>query len=210
MIRVPPHGATVLGLDVSHYQTGVDFTKAKASGHEFVFIKATEGLAHSDKSFLTHWRNAKAAGLIRGAYHFFHPKADPILQAQFFVSHISDYGAGDLPLVMDWETTDGAPGEYDSQAGLVFLTAVEKLTKRKPMIYTGPYFFNALPHVEKFAPYKLWLAQYGVSAPLVPRPWTNWNFWQRSDALKFQGYAGRVDENVFQGSKDELLAMTKV
>ena len=38
---------SVRGADLSHYQGGVDFAALEAQGLSFVFIKATEGSAHT-------------------------------------------------------------------------------------------------------------------------------------------------------------------
>ena len=60
------------GTDVSKYQTSVAWRDAKASGISFAFIKATEGGDRVDDNFAEHWRSAKAAGVPRGAYHFYY------------------------------------------------------------------------------------------------------------------------------------------
>ena len=67
------HGSyAVHGTDVSKYQTSVDWHDAKAAGISFAFIKATEGGDRVDDNFAEHWRSAKAAGVPRGAYHFYY------------------------------------------------------------------------------------------------------------------------------------------
>jgi len=68
-----------------------------------VFIKATEGTSLEDKSFASNWAGAQAAGLLRGAYHFYHPSVDPIEQADFFLSKVVTC---ELPPVLDVEATD--------------------------------------------------------------------------------------------------------
>ena len=55
-------GGQVLGVDVSSYQENVDFKKLKEQDVEFVYIKATEGSSHVDKSFAEKWEAAKDAG----------------------------------------------------------------------------------------------------------------------------------------------------
>ena len=60
------------GIDVSAYQTNVDYNKVKNAGYEFVIIRAGYGRVASqkDKEFETHYKNAKAAGLHVGAYWY--------------------------------------------------------------------------------------------------------------------------------------------
>ncbi len=70
------------GIDVSHYQGTIDWQKVAQAGIRFVFVKATQGITVVDPQFQTNWQEAKAAGLLRGAYHFFEPDDDPGQQAQ--------------------------------------------------------------------------------------------------------------------------------
>ena len=46
----------------------------------FVFMKATEGGDHADDTFPFNFDQAHRYGFIRGAYHFFSPKTDPLKQ----------------------------------------------------------------------------------------------------------------------------------
>src|SRR5512140_3609631 len=71
-IKVCPGPTTLEGVDVSHYDGTIDFAKVKQSGRVFAIMKATEGTSYVDATFATHWADAKAAGVVRGAYHFFH------------------------------------------------------------------------------------------------------------------------------------------
>ena len=54
--RYPVHG-----IDVSRFQTSVDWQTARANGVNFAFIKATEGGDMVDPMFDSHWRAAGAA-----------------------------------------------------------------------------------------------------------------------------------------------------
>src|SRR5262245_12494312 len=66
LARFPVHG-----IDVSHHQGAIDWAQVKASGQTFAFIKATEGADFRDKRFSENWRQARAEGLVTGAYHYF-------------------------------------------------------------------------------------------------------------------------------------------
>jgi hypothetical protein len=58
----------------------------------------------------------------------------------------------------------------------------------------------------------LWLANYKVSAPYLPKPWQKWTFWQWTEAGYGQDYGVNqyeeraVDLNYFNGSVEELAA----
>tara|TARA_B100000683_G_C12168523_1_gene423236 strand:+ start:363 stop:605 length:243 start_codon:yes stop_codon:yes gene_type:complete len=65
----------LFGIDVSHHQGAIDWAKVKAAGVHYCFMKSTEGSTFKDKRFDFNWNQAKAHGIIRGAYHFFRPNA---------------------------------------------------------------------------------------------------------------------------------------
>ena len=78
-------GYPVQGIDVSHYQGEIDWAKMKQQGMDFAYIKATEGSAHEDKRFDKNWKEAKAAGMLCGAYHFFSFESEGAKQAEHFI-----------------------------------------------------------------------------------------------------------------------------
>jgi GH25 family lysozyme M1 (1,4-beta-N-acetylmuramidase) len=63
---------TFKGIDVSQYQQNIDFKKVKASGVDFVIIRAGFGKYANQKDpyFERHYKAAKAAGLKVGAYWY--------------------------------------------------------------------------------------------------------------------------------------------
>lgn len=198
MNHVCASGPTVNGYDVSHYQPNLNIhAQMKQRGDAFCFIKATEGIGVVDHLYAAHYRAAKAQGMITGAYNFFHPAMDPIAQAKKMESVIGPLGAGDLGPVIDWEATDGTSVFKDREAGYAFLSEVGNATGKTPIVYTGPYFGQALSLDSRFLKFPLWVAHYGTKCPLVPGPWQHWTFWQFTDA-------GGLDLNIFNGSLEDL------
>lgn len=63
---------TKKGIDISYYQGAIDFEKVKASGIDFVIIRAGYGKYAKQKDvwFENFYKEAKAAGLDVGAYWF--------------------------------------------------------------------------------------------------------------------------------------------
>src|SRR3954453_12196349 len=59
------------GVDVSNHQGEIDWRPVAADDMSFAYIKATEGGDFIDDRFRPNWDGAAAAGLDRGAYHFF-------------------------------------------------------------------------------------------------------------------------------------------
>lgn len=202
MIRVPARGPTVKGLDISHYDETIDFHKVKSSGRDFCIAKATEYRA--DNTFNRNRAGAKNAGLLFSGYDFFHPSKDPKAQAELFLS-IARPEKGELPPVLDWESSDDVPSTVDRSRAIIWLETVEHACGKPPIIYGSPYFLQALKLTAQFKRYPLWIAHYGASAPLIPPPWDTWAFWQITDTGNVPGIpAADEDLDVFNGSLDEL------
>ncbi|WP_275428573.1 GH25 family lysozyme, partial [Enterobacter hormaechei] len=68
--RTPWH-YPVHGTDVSKYQSTIDWAAVRGNRISFVFIKATEGADRVDDRLADNWQAARAAGIPRGAYHFY-------------------------------------------------------------------------------------------------------------------------------------------
>ena len=101
-------GTTVKGIDVSYYQGTINWTRVKNDGVKYAFIRVSDGTGFHDSQFARNWREAKAAGVMRGAYQFFRSDEDPIAQADLLIAAVG--GAlkpGDLPPVIDVERKDG-------------------------------------------------------------------------------------------------------
>ena len=205
----------LLGIDASDFQGAVDWHAVKAAGRSFAFCKATEGVSFIAHSFSANWHGIKAAGLIRGAYHFGRPGSDPVAQAEFFWKTVSGagYGIGDLPLVLDLETTDGASPERINAWTEAFVGKLTILSGRKPMIYTGASFYSG-PNLGCL----LWLPSYfqaPITAlrnidPKLPPAWEHWTFWQHTDKMTVPGVHGPCDHSIFDGSLVDLQALAGI
>ncbi len=199
---------SVRGIDVSDYQSPLNWDKAMAEGIKFAFIKASEGLGWRGKKTAEHSRGARAAGVLVGAYHFFHFGMDALKQAENFAACIPP--GAELPPVVDVEWADGREfvNDADAESVLAMLEAVEKLTGRTPMIYTAASFFHGMSVPGAFKRFTPWIAHY-TAGPLVnvPDPWDRLVFWQNTDSLILPGYAGgKLDGNFFNGSLEDLRA----
>ncbi|MEH2365501.1 GH25 family lysozyme [Nostoc sp.] len=168
----------MIGIDVAGQDGRVDWTAVKNSGKTFAFVKATEGVTVKDSAFAHHWQNMKAAGVIRGAYHFFHPqKSDPVKQAHEFLNTVGNLEPGDLPPVLDIEVDDEVDRKSVINAAKKWLAEVENELKQqtgkviKPIIYTYPGFWEELGNPSDFAAYQLWIAHYTTHPPTIPSPW---------------------------------------
>ncbi|MEP0914745.1 peptidoglycan-binding protein [Leptolyngbya sp. GB1-A1] len=201
---------SVPGIDVSDFQDPVNWSTVASQGINFALIKATEGKSFRADTFRDKWRDAKTAGILRGAYHFFRPnrtgedQADNFLQA---LDSAGGLGVDDISPVLDIEVKDGVSSDVIRERCLIWLAKVEAETGRKAIIYTGSSFGKTnLSANAKFADYSLWVAHYITGKPEVPGRWKTCAIWQYTDKGKVKGISGNVDLNWFNGSTDALKA----
>jgi MYXO-CTERM domain-containing protein len=203
-------GPTVKGMDVSYYETSIDWDMARASGIEFAFIRATDGTQYLDPKFPAYWAGAKAAGVIRGVYQFFRPAEDPIAQADLMLSRMGPPEPGDLPPVIDVEVSGGlTPAEVEA-AVRAWVDHVARAIGRQPIVYAGLYSWHDLTGSADLTAAPLWVAQYTTaSCPNIPSPWTRWLMWQNSSTGSVPGIPGStLDLNRFNGTRADLVAFT--
>jgi lysozyme len=211
-----------VGEDRSAYQAVTGW-----AGNSFGFAKATEGSTWVDPAFAPNWANLGRAGIVRGAYHFFHPALDAAGQAQFFVSTVESHGGyqdGDVFLAdveilagddgmerwgaapaarMNLPLQQGSPmASGPGPAALVFLNEVSRLVGPAcpVLLYTDLYM--AQHYLAGCAEYPLFLAYYEPSPPANVDPWPMWVFWQHEQG----GGRGGGDADWFNGDETELAA----
>ena len=207
--RICASGPTSVGMDISAYNPGTNWTTAKKGGVGYAIIKATEGTGWVSGVFASDWANSQKAGVVRGAYHYFHPGMDPAAQAKLFLKTVGKLGAADLPAVLDWEVSDGYGAATQIRNAAIWLQTVHAATGKIPMVYTGPAFWAALGNPKDFASYPLFISNYQVTCPIVPSPWKTWTFWQQGSAPISGVVAKAVDYDVFNGTLSQLAAFAK-
>lgn len=200
------------GVDVSHWQGTVNWSQVRSDNVTFAFMKATEGTNYTDPSLAQNWAGARQVGIFRAAYHFARPSiGSGPAQARYFVAKAGLFhGTGDLPPVLDLEVTGGlSPAALRTWVSS-WLTTVEQLTGRTPILYFSPYFWiDHLGNSTAFTRYPLWIAHYTTNGPLVPGGWSRWTFWQRTSSGHVSGISGSVDMNRFNGTSAQLAALAQ-
>jgi lysozyme len=203
------------GIDVSHYQGVVDWQRVADAGEQFAFCKATESISASDPYLHDNWANIKAAGILRGVYHFFHADQDPAAQAQNFLTKFAaanggspTLAPGDLPVTLDLETSNGCTPDAILAAASTWLETVADATGRTPLLYTYTSFWRStLANVTALSDYPLWIAQYSNNAPPQLGGWPAYTIWQYSQSVTVPGIGGNVDGDSFNGTQDQLRAL---
>lgn len=196
----------VRGIDVSHHQGVVNWSKVAAENVVFAFAKATENIGFKDSFFDTNYAAMKSNNILRGAYHFFRPKADAAKQAANFLNAVGKLEPGDLPPVIDVETNDGKGAAAIIAGVRTWVNAVEQALGRTPIVYTSGSFWNAnLAGTDKFAECPLWVAHYtSKPKPIIPKGFPIYTIWQFSEKGKVSGVSGTCDLNRFNGTLENL------
>lgn len=202
--RVKPEHFEVHGVDVSRWQGDIDWARLKKQGANFAWIKATDGVDHSDPRFMHNWNAAARAGVPRGAYHFFYWCSSAEAQADWFIRNVPK-AKGGLPPVLDVEwnhdsrTCRSKPSRDRVLAKMkVFLDKVEAHYGQKPIIYTAPDFYE--DNLQgAFADYPFWLRSVAAHPAQVYGD-RDFAFWQYSGTGLASGVDNHIDLNVFNGS----------
>ena len=184
----------IKGVDISHWNGAIDFNKVKASGVEFVLIKAggSDNGFYTDPSYITNYNMAKAAGLFVGAYYFagknFRGIEAGVKDAERFIK-ILDGLKFEYPVFVDIEAQENRYKEQITDAAIAFCEEMEKAG-----YFVGIYasdisgFKNKLNH-ERIESYAHWVARYGKE----PEVCKNFGIWQYSSKGRVAGIIGSVD-----------------
>jgi GH25 family lysozyme M1 (1,4-beta-N-acetylmuramidase)/ribosomal protein S16 len=204
------------GIDVSHWQGDINWTKVYNAGYSFAFAKATEGVGYADSYFLTNTVNGTNAGVLMGAYHFARPDLNNSgeEEAEWFLQVVGDYiEAGYLRPVLDLEVTGGMGPNALSAWVVEWMETVKTNTGVEPLIYTNYYFIDQRLN-RTVADYDLWIAYWTCDpTPTDTVPLTgmfaDWAFWQYQAPsgcgyFSIPGITGNVDLNIYNGVEEDL------
>lgn len=182
----------IKAIDVSYCQSGVDYKKVKSSGIGAVLIRAGYGREtyQKDSQFETHYRNAKANGLLVGAYWYSYANSveDAKREAKACLTCINGKKF-DYPIYYDMEES------WQANLGKSLCTAMAKAfcdtivaAGYKAGVYANlNWFFNYLDYATLKKSYSIWLAQWASSHS------KDCDIWQYSDSGKISGISGNVD-----------------
>jgi GH25 family lysozyme M1 (1,4-beta-N-acetylmuramidase) len=200
---IPPVMSDVV-IDLYHGdKVGVDFSVIKSAGVAAVVLKATQGSGFIDPTYAPRVAQARAAGLMVGAYHFL-DATSPIEQMAHFLSVVGTTDG--VLLAVDFEAYAISQATAVQAASAVM--TVKSATGRFPVLYTGRYMLDAPNPMLSQCP--LWLAEYGTR-PVCPPGWSQWKLWQHTDGqvgsapVPVRGI-GPCDRSRFAGTIDQLKA----
>lgn len=185
----------IKGIDVSRWQTVIDFEKVKSSGIDFVIIKAggsDKGL-YTDSYFETNYNKAKAAGLKVGAYYFvgkkFLGEVNGRADAQRFIAQLSGKQF-DFPVYLDLETTEARYKKEATEASIAFCEELEKAGFFVGIYASDISGFKDKLEYDKVKRFTIWAARYNT---IPPEYATDYQIWQYSSKGSVPGIVGSVD-----------------
>lgn len=191
------------GIDVSKYQSSINFEQAKQAGVEFVIIRIGyrgygSGTLVQDPKFEEHFTNARNAGLRVGVYCFTQAvnenEAREEAQACVYVLNGRQL---DYPIYFDTEASGSGSGRADglgvedrTKCAVAFCEEVKALGYQ-PGVYASTTWFRKRLDMSRLTQYNIWNAHYNVaSSPIAC------NMWQGSCTARIPGYSGQIDVNI--------------
>lgn len=189
------------GIDISHYQTDIDWIKLGQQKPNFIFLKATEGATIQDQKYEEYYHQIGKLNIPVGSYHFFSYKTPGEDQAKNFLATVKRK-QGDLPLVLDAEYTRSMPGaDTVKKELLTFINLIYQAMGSYPMIYCNYKYYQA--YLKEILPEncKLWIVDY------QGKPNCDWTFWQTTNRFRHEAIKGHVDLNLFNGTKSNLQSL---
>ncbi len=187
----------IKGIDISHWNGCIDFDKVKASGIDFVIIKAggSDKGFYTDSKFRENYEKAKAAGLYVGAYYFAGKKFRGVeagfADAQRFIDILKGLKF-EYPVFIDIEAQENRYKEEITDAAVAFCNMLESAG-----YFVGIYasdisgYKDKLNH-DRIKSYAHWVARYGNN----PKVCNEYGIWQYSSKGSVNGISGSVDMDI--------------
>lgn len=189
----------VHGVDVSYFQsTTSDWAKAKLNGCDYAIMRVTyttygNGSLNVDSKFSTHFKKAKAAGVMKGVYVFSQATSvtEARKEAQYAVNRLKALGIGpkdlELPVYMDYEFAGKSSGKNKGRLyGIKKATAIKCVNAFADVIRANGYDPGVYANTNFFKSYlgngttlatdiDMWCAQY-YSKNQSPSNYTKWQY----------------------------------
>ncbi len=195
------------GIDVSKYQSGLNWSKIKKSGVSFVIIRigyrgyGAEGKLVKDPMFEEHFTNARNAGLKVGVYFFTQAMNEAEAQEEAEACNQALNGRMlDYPIFYDTEasTAPGGTGRADglgvedrTKCAIAFCERVKELGYQPGVYASTTWYRKRVDYNTLRSCYTIWNAHYGVSSSPI-----GCDLWQGTEKARINGYSGELDANI--------------
>ena len=195
------------GIDVSKYQSGLDWNKIKKSGVSFVIIRigyrgyGAAGNLVKDPMFEEHFTNARNAGLKVGVYFFTQAVNEAEAQEEADGCNWALNGRMlDYPIFYDTEAStaprgtgraDGLGVEDRTKCAIAFCERVKELGYKPGVYASTTWYRKRVDYNTLRSRYTIWNAHYGVSSSPI-----GCDMWQGTRTAHINGYSGELDANI--------------
>ena len=187
------------GIDVSVWQSDVDFNAVRDAGCSFVIIRV--GYYYSqitlDDYFRQNLENAKAAGLDVGVYFYTTDNTEEGVRehVRWIIDQLDGH-ALDMPIVFDWEefTNFQKYGMSIHDINDIYAAFADEVTKHgyKPMLYSSKNFLNNIWSERTKSSTPVWLAHFVDETDYDGE----YAIWQASAYGHIPGINGDVDMDI--------------
>jgi len=202
------------GIDVSHYQTDIDWKQLKDQGFTFAFAKITQGATGYEGNIYKLADRIKAANELYfklGYYHFaspgdlINPALDAKAEADNILSHLKILQHIQFPICIDLEAYAKTMvwSDKDKVTNLsIFKNTLILCLKAEgnSIIDYGNKWFDDSNKIG--FPNDLWLSAYLTdpehNLPQLPLGYNDWKIWQYSGTGCVKGCLGEVDLNIMK------------
>jgi lysozyme len=185
------------GIDVSHWQGAIDWTKVKAAGIQFAIIKSggSDAGFYTDPRWEENYKGAKDNGIAVGAYYFVGPgctsAADGKADAERFLAQLNGKQF-EYPVYIDVEATPASAKAGATEAAIAFCRAMEAAGYYAG-IYSSTYSgFRDRLDDSKLTPFTHWVAQYASKCTYGG----SYGIWQYSSSGTGERHQRQVDMDI--------------
>lgn len=179
-----------LGIDISTWQKGFNFDKAKAEGVEFIILRGAYSNS-KDSCFEDFYKSCKARGIPVGVYHYSMAKSvmDAKKEAELMLNILKGKQF-EYPIYLDVED------KTQAKLGKSVLTSIIKTycdTLEQAGYYVGIYstyyFLRDYTNVSELNKYDKWIAQWNTRCT-SPIPYGMWQFGGETNKIRSNKIAG--------------------
>ncbi len=179
------------GIDVSKWQRGFDFDKAKAEGVEFVILRGAYTI-YKDTCFDTFYKACKERNLPVGVYLYSMAEsvAEAKNEANCLINNVLKGKTFEYPIYFDVEDKVLKALGKDKLTNIIiaFCETLESAGYYVG-IYSTAYFLKTYTHEKKLASYDKWIAQWAKNCT-YKGDYGMWQFGGETNALRTNKVAG--------------------
>jgi GH25 family lysozyme M1 (1,4-beta-N-acetylmuramidase) len=190
---------TIRIIDISYWQTPSLINYAELAKHiSGVILRAAYSTSKYTR-FDAHYMAFDDLGVPIGAYHYIVGSATPRGQAEALAAAIQ----GKQMRLGVWNDVEDQRHGLTRDIVLAYHAEAEKLIGEMG-VYTSAYKWDTIMGRPDLSNRKLWVANYGVSSPMLPRTggWKAWWLWQYAEDGRLPGYDRKLDLNHFWGDEE--------